>query len=475
MKAKTHGKRAKQRGFHWQPPRGYYAVWAAVLVSAVAVALINLQFSNKALPGVYVGNVAVQGMAEPELRKIIETQKSELKVVFQEGDTSVTVPAADIGMTVDVDATVEQALRARRSPDTLRNLQVWRTQSIPLAYHNDAGMLKAYIAERFPHLFVDPQDARLVFNEATQQFDVQPGVPGKGFDIRRFEQALPDLARNPRMVVLPVATLPVEPLIGDAAAAKAQTAINEQIKTKLEFLHLGKVAYSAQPADIAKWVHFMPDTTTGTLTPEFDKAKIEQFIKDKVGGKITQLPLDRKVIVDKNTGEEHVLTPGRKGYQIKETDVLAAEVLAAVSSRQALTRDVAVVEAPFKTVTIAGSGKWLEIDLSRQMLFAYLDNQLVDSFLISSGKAATPTQIGEGRIYKKFPMQTMTGTINGEYYYVPNIKWVSYFNGGEAIHGTYWHSNFGTPMSHGCINMTEAAAKFIYDFAPIGTKVIVHR
>jgi lipoprotein-anchoring transpeptidase ErfK/SrfK len=104
----------------------------------------------------------------------------------------------------------------------------------------------------------------------------------------------------------------------------------------------------------------------------------------------------------------------------------------------------------------------------------YLDNTVVAQYLISSGKAATPTAIAEGRIYAKYPVQTMTGTINGEYYYVPNIKWVSYFYGGEAFHGTYWHDNFGHPMSHGCINMTEADAKVLYDFAPIGTKVIVH-
>ena len=135
---------------------------------------------------------------------------------------------------------------------------------------------------------------------------------------------------------------------------------------------------------------------------------------------------------------------------------------------------VTIASAPFKTVTMTGTDKWIEVDLSTQTLTMWLGSQVVKSFLISSGKAATPTQIGEGMIYSKTPSMTMTGTIAGDYFYVPNVKWVSFFNGGEAIHGTYWHSNFGYPMSHGCINMTEVDAKTLYDFAPIGTKVIVH-
>jgi lipoprotein-anchoring transpeptidase ErfK/SrfK len=473
MKAKS-SKTKKTPVRQFKPPHGYFAVIGFLIIAVVAVVLINVQYANRALPGVYVGSVAVNAMGAPEVRKVVEEQKSQLKVAFQDGDKNVTVSAEQVGMAVDVDATVEQALLARRGADIADNLALWKTQSVPLVYQNDAGMLKDYIARNFPHLYIDPKDATLVFNEATKQFDVRPGVPGRGFDIKRFESALPDLARNPRMIVLPVSTVPVEPLIGDAAAAKAQKDINEQLATKLEFLHDGKVAYTVQPQEIAKWVHFVPDTTAGTLTPNFDTAKIEQFLRDQVGGKITTLPIDRKVIKDKATGQETVVQAGRKGYKVNDVEKLANDVIEALKHRESLSKQLDVTEAPFKTVTITGTGTWIEVDLSQQRLTLWLDDKVVGTWLISSGKAVTPTQIGVGRIYKKFRVQTMTGTINGEYYYVPNIKWVSYFNGGEAIHGTYWHSNFGHPMSHGCINMTEAAAKTVYDLAPIGTKVIVH-
>jgi lipoprotein-anchoring transpeptidase ErfK/SrfK len=472
----TKKRKATQKSVHplLQPPHGYLIIWIVFILFGAGVAVVATQFNGRTLPGVAVGNVAVANMDAPQLTETVKAEAARLTVTFKYDNQAITVPASELGVDVRVDETVKQAMLSRRSTNIVQNLAIWEQQQIPLVYSNDAGMLKAYIAEHFPQLHVDPQDARLVFNPATNQFDVQPGVPGRGFDIKKFESALPDLAKNPRAIELPVTTVPVEPLINDTAAVNAQKEINEKLKLAINFTQNGEVKYTPTPADIANWVHFIPDTTKGTLSLEFDKAIIEQFITNQVGGAVATLPIDRKIVIDKATGVEHVIQKGRKGYRIEEIASLAAEVVSALNGGRDITKELIVSEAPFKTVTITGSGKWIEVDLSTQTLTLYIDNTVVAQFLISSGKAATPTVIGEGRIYAKYPVQTMTGTINGEYYYVPNIKWVSYFYGGEAFHGTYWHSNFGHPMSHGCINMTEADAKVLYDFAPIGTKVIVH-
>ena len=65
--------------------------------------------------------------------------------------------------------------------------------------------------------------------------------------------------------------------------------------------------------------------------------------------------------------------------------------------------------------------------------------------------------------------------MSGPGYSLPNVEWVSYFVKSYAIHGTYWHNNFGTPMSHGCVNMRVREAKWLFNWAPKGTRVIVHR
>ena len=104
------------------------------------------------------------------------------------------------------------------------------------------------------------------------------------------------------------------------------------------------------------------------------------------------------------------------------------------------------------------------------MLHGFDGNTLANQFLISSGKRGYATPTSEFNIWGKTRSQLM----DGPDYYLPNVPWISWVVGEIAIHGTYWHSNFGTPMSHGCINASIPDAEWVYNFADIGTPVYVH-
>lgn len=137
-------------------------------------------------------------------------------------------------------------------------------------------------------------------------------------------------------------------------------------------------------------------------------------------------------------------------------------------------------------------GRWIRIDLGEQLLFAYEGTRPVRGFVVSTGRAQTPTVTGDFRIRAKVRAQTMRGgsVALGTYYNLANVEWVQYFYADYGIHGTYWHNNFGQPMSHGCVNMTNLDAKWLFDwagprwdnrtiwFSPTpdnpGTRVIVH-
>lgn len=115
-------------------------------------------------------------------------------------------------------------------------------------------------------------------------------------------------------------------------------------------------------------------------------------------------------------------------------------------------------------------GKWIQIILAQQRLIAWENGQAVRSVAISSGTARTPTPRGRFRIIRKYPRLRM----RGPGYDLPNVPYVMFFrHGGYAIHGAYWHNNFGTPMSHGCINMPIDEAGWLYRWAPVGTPVVV--
>ncbi|OCQ89890.1 hypothetical protein BCD64_18280 [Nostoc sp. MBR 210] len=113
----------------------------------------------------------------------------------------------------------------------------------------------------------------------------------------------------------------------------------------------------------------------------------------------------------------------------------------------------------------------IEIDLSQQRLRAWDGQKLVYSFPVSTGKRATPTPIGRFHIQSKY----RTNRMRGRGYDIPDVPYAMYFYEGYAIHGAYWHNRFGTPVSHGCVNLSVKQARKLYNWTKPGTLVIVKR
>jgi lipoprotein-anchoring transpeptidase ErfK/SrfK len=133
---------------------------------------------------------------------------------------------------------------------------------------------------------------------------------------------------------------------------------------------------------------------------------------------------------------------------------------------------VAAVAVPVAGAAKPKAQKTIVVSVGQQMLWAYKGDKVVLSSYVSTGRAGFDTPIGSFAVLSKLPSQTMEGVIGGEYYNVPDVPWVLYFTkGGHALHGTYWHNNFGTPMSHGCVNLPLDVAAWLYDWATVGTPV----
>jgi LysM repeat protein len=118
----------------------------------------------------------------------------------------------------------------------------------------------------------------------------------------------------------------------------------------------------------------------------------------------------------------------------------------------------------------ADSRKWIEVNLTNQTLTAWQGDVAVLHTKISSGRKNTPTVTGHFKVLRKYKAQRMSGPG----YDLPGVPWVMYFYSGYAIHGAYWHNNFGVPMSHGCVNVRVEESEMLYEWAPPGTEVYVH-
>lgn len=122
-----------------------------------------------------------------------------------------------------------------------------------------------------------------------------------------------------------------------------------------------------------------------------------------------------------------------------------------------------VTKAELTPISPGVLDKRIEIDLSGQALKAFEGSKVVYSTRIATGYYEGDTPKGEFKIERKQPTRHMAAELDTDYFDLPGVPWVCYiFWNGVSIHGTYWHNNYGTPQSHGCINLTPNAAKWIY-------------
>jgi hypothetical protein len=122
------------------------------------------------------------------------------------------------------------------------------------------------------------------------------------------------------------------------------------------------------------------------------------------------------------------------------------------------------------------NNRWIELNLEEQTLGVYENGKLVFAALISTGIDPFFTQPGLFKIYEKLDKTNMSGSFESDrsdYYYLEEVPWTLYYDEARAIHGAYWHTYFGYPQSHGCVNLTLGDARVVYDWANVGDWVYV--
>jgi len=247
-------------------------------------------------------------------------------------------------------------------------------------------------------------------------------------------------------------------IINIASAPQNQAAHGPQ------FAHvaIAKPTYTSMPQqDVADLI--IPSTTvtaiptaTTVLNSQPDVASIPPTNAPSID--VVVLPTDTPFIDPATPTPEVTSAPG----------MVYAEIVADTPTSEY----VAPTAAPYvPPVASTGGGEhWIDVNLSEQRVYAYEGDTVVNSFIVSTGTWQTPTVTGRYKIWIKLLSTTMTGPG----YYLPNVPYTMYFYKGYGLHGTYWHNNFGTPMSHGCVNLRTSDAEWLYNFSSVGTVVNVH-
>ncbi|MDR0416788.1 MAG: L,D-transpeptidase, partial [Propionibacteriaceae bacterium] len=472
---------AAQRALRRPRSRKTFAALAAVAVlvagGAVAGGLALADGGPSAKPGVMIGGLSVAGYGARELTAAVHRLADAAQVTVAYEDQVERASLADLGVRVDVAATVDDALQTDAGAVLVSEYTGWVKRSVPLDLKSDPAALAAWVGARFATGLAGPVDAAIQFDEATARYTVAPGEDGQAFALAPLQAALEALAWTPED--RPTARLRLErqaPAIGSAAAVAAADAANQAIGLTLRFADGAGGAYVATPADIAGWLAVKPDPAAGRIDVVRDATAFDSGLRARLTAALTAAPEPRRVVAGAQGETLAVAAEGRPGIAVGDLDDTVAATATALDHSLGVDLTVPSVQAEPPTLTghlAAGpaAGKWIDVDLTSQTTTLVENGRVVASYVVSSGKAETPTPTGKYAVYLKVPSQTMRGTEpDGAPYAIPNVTWVTYFSGDYGFHTAYWldDSQLGTPQSHGCLNMREAESRFIFDWAPMG-------
>ena len=154
----------------------------------------------------------------------------------------------------------------------------------------------------------------------------------------------------------------------------------------------------------------------------------------------------------------------KHGRFVVEEELTKGDTTYVSGSPGAVRRDeVRVARFNKRPSEVPAKAKWIHVDLSEQTLVAYEGDTAVYATVISSGKEGYEPPTGLFEVQQKYISTTMNATdpIDG-FYEVEEVPWTLYYHGGYALHGAYWHTDFGKVRSHGCTNVAPVDARWLY-------------
>ncbi len=314
------------------------------------------------------------------------------------------------------------------------------------------------------------KDAQIRVTEDGQVV-VEPEHVGTGVTPRGLQRALTDAILREA----PIAAVPIEPMAPpvvkaeDLAEARART---EAMLFRPLILFYGDLSWPMTRSQLASAVRFL-GVGKGT-EPKLDIDRLSEVIS------AIPFALDEPGKIQRVAWWGGPVVAGRV-VDPRATAQAVAEAVERGDSFVEVRFQPSLPKLPPAQMPPERPAKWIDINLSTQELVAYQGDNAVYYTLVSTGRPGHATPTGTFRIYIKLVKDSMSngtfgvGPDDPDYYNLKDVPYVMYFlTGGYAIHGTYWHNNFGHVMSHGCVNAPTPAAQWLFQWAELGTPVVVH-
>ena len=451
---------------------------------AVTAASFEVTFADQLPYGVYV-----DGATYPKYNRAMLMQAISQKIQNYDGtgvtlfmgEKTKTVKLSEIGITFDISATADRAFNIFSSKyplvgsATLAYTMLMQENKIPLTIVYDESVLKDYLQKNI-HPFFDT-----VATDATLSFDQSPTTinaesAGQIVEDKQLRLLL-DSTIASHQTTLAVPMIRDSPDVTATDLVQAAGDADAMFARKLTLLADTK-RISPKKEAVAGWLAIISESNALRTKP--DANKIENYL--------TKLAptVNKKAKNQVSDTNQNVITAGANGVSLNVDKSVQAMMDGLVGDKSTDNIVLVTATSDFKTLTYdpqeggtAGltEGKYVEINLSKQKMYLYDGQTFVNSFAVSTGKWSTPTPTGTYAIYNKIRAA----------YSKPYDLYMPYWSaitadGQYGIHGLPYKGSWieganhiGTPVSHGCVRLGPGNESYVYDWAPIGTPVFIHK
>lgn len=441
-------------------------------------------YDGRAVPGTTVAGTDVSGKSREEVVATIEERTKSTKVDIS-GDVTASATLADLGTTVDAQATAD-AVMARGDTLSEKLHALVSKGEIPVVTTTDKTKVSSYATSLIPEDRAKARNATVVLGEDGTTFTTTSSSKGSSLDAEALTQAAQKAATSLDSSSISLAITSADPKVSDSDAQKVADKANNWVSQDIT-VTMGEDSYTAESTDKASWIT-VTNSSDAAPTIAVDSSKVSQWVKTQAEEASSDPVTGQRNV---NASGQVVSTPteAKDGKSVNNADAVATSITQSLSSSKAYSGsfEATTVKAEWKDRTIADgaeklpyqaapSEKWVDLNLSSKTVTAYEGATVVHGPVsIVDGGAATPTVTGTYKVYLQYESQTMRGLEpNGNEYVAENVPWVSYFYQGYAFHGAGWRSSFGYSDSHGCVNMPISEAQWIYNWVDTNTVVQSH-
>lgn len=460
------------------------AIAVPIVLAGGATAYAS-HYRDRALPGSSIAGIDVAGMTRDQVAAAVRERAAGVVVDVTTPGGPTKASLADLGYAVDVDATLERVFDANGDWSALARA-LFSSRPLDVVVSRDGDAFDAYVERVAAPSVRAAANAVVVRAKDKLSFAVKPSVTGHAADATALADAAARAAASLTSASAAIQIVDETPKVTTAAATDVADRANALIRHRVRIAAPDKT-FTATTRQKSTWVT-VPVRAGVPGAPVLDADAVSTWVAASAKS-IEAAPQNGARHLSSTGKVVRVVTQARDGVRVTNTKSTTEAVVAAWESGAKDTARFATKTVPAtwteRTLApgaenlaypaIAGE-KWIDVNLSRHTITAYVGGKAVNGPIqMVDGAPATPTDVGTFQIYWKNPLMTMRGqNADGTDYETPNVPWSSFFNGGEALHGAYWRSSFGYSASHGCVNLPIPVAKWVYDWAPIGTPVASH-